>query len=71
MTMKSPQSVIGSSASDCEIDMMLFAGSNPVTALQVIGQALNYMNARGIEKASHRSALMKAGRKALKQLGEM
>ena len=70
MTMKSPQSVIGSSASDCEIDMMLFAGSNPVTALQVIGQALNYMNARGIEKTSHRSALMKAGRKALKQLGE-
>jgi len=71
MTMKSPQSVIGTSASDCEIDMMSFASSNPVTALQVIAQTLNYMNSRKIEKVSHRRALVKAGRKALVELGDM
>lgn len=63
--------VIGSSASDCEVSMMLQAGHSPVRTLAEVANTLHYMNANGIEKKAHRHALMKAGRAALKKLGEM
>ncbi len=63
--------VIGTSASDCETGMMLSATTSPVSTLATVAQTLHYMNANGIEKISHRKALMKAGRKALNVLGEM
>jgi hypothetical protein len=71
MTTKTPERVIGSSASDCEIEMMLAAGSSPVATLATVAETLYRMNAQGIEKVSHRKALMKAGRVALKKLGEI
>ena len=70
MTTRTPERVIGSSASDCEIEMMLAAGASPVTTLATVAETLYHMNARGIHKVSHRKALMKAGRKALKLLGD-
>ncbi|MAM85749.1 hypothetical protein [Marinobacter sp. UBA2678] len=63
--------IIGSSAHDCEVSMVLNAGSSPVRTLTEVAETLHYMNANGIEKISHRKALMKAGRKALNVLGEM
>lgn len=66
-----PGQIIGTSASDCEISIMLNATTSPVTTLATVANTLHYMNANGIEKISHRKALMKAGRKALNVLGEM
>ena len=68
---KAPQYVIGSSASDCECDMMRHAETSPLSTLATVAETLHYMNANGIEKISHRKALMKAGRKALNVLGEL
>lgn len=62
---------IGTSASDCETGLMLSATTSPVSTLEKIALTLHYMNANGIEKVSHRKALMKAGRKALNVLGEL
>ncbi|AOY88609.1 hypothetical protein BKP64_10765 [Marinobacter salinus] len=61
--------VIGTSASDCETGMILSATTSPVSTLATVAETLHYMNANGIEKISHRKALMKAGRKALNVLG--
>ena len=66
-----PENLIGTSASDCEIQMMLSATTSPVSALAAIAEALHYMNSKGIEKTSHRRALLKAGRKALAVMGDM
>jgi len=63
--------VIGSSASDCDVSMTLQATHSPVRTLCEVAETLHYMNANGIEKISHRKALMKAGRKALNVLGDM
>ncbi len=63
--------VIGTSASDWETGMVLSATTSPVSTLATVAQTLHYMNATGIEKISHRKALMKAGRKALNVLGKM
>lgn len=68
---KSPEQVIGTSASDCEIGLMLSATTSPVATLATIAETLHHMNARGIEKISHRKALVKAGRKALAVLGDV
>ena len=68
---KGPQYVIGSSASDCETSLMLSATTSPVSTLATVAETLHYMNANGIEKISHRKALMKAGRKALNVLGDV
>jgi len=68
---KTPEQVIGTSASDCEIQLVLQASTSPVTTLATIAETLHYMNARGIEKVSRRRALVKAGRKALAVLGDM
>ena len=62
---------IGTSASDCETSMVLQAGHNPLRTLDEVAGALHYMNTNGLEKISHRKALMKAGRKALNVLGEL
>lgn len=67
---KTPEQVIGTSASDCELTMMRNASAAPVKALVIIAETLHYMNANNIEKASHRRALMKVGRKALTVLGD-
>lgn len=67
---KGPKYVIGSSASDCETSLMLSATTSPVSTLATVAETLHYMNANGIEKISHRKALMKAGRKALNVLGD-
>lgn len=67
---RAPQHVIGSSASDCECDMMRYAETSPVSTLATVAETLHYMNANSIEKISHRKALMKAGRKALNVLGD-
>lgn len=69
MTKKHALQVIGSSASDCEIEMMLCATNNPATTLETVADTLQYMNEQGIGKVSHRKALMKAGRQALNVLG--
>lgn len=68
---KTPEQVIGTSASDCEISMVLCATTSPVTTLATIAETLHHMNAKGIEKISHRKALMKAGRKALAVMGDV
>ena len=68
---KTPEQVIGTSASDCEVELVLQAGTSPVKVLETVAETLHHMNARGIEKVSHRRALMKAGRKALNVLGDM
>ncbi len=60
--------VVGSSASDCEIQMMGQADRNPLSALNAVAGALHYMNSKGVEKISHRRALVKAGRKALAEM---
>jgi aspartate aminotransferase-like enzyme len=49
---------------------MLSATTSPVSTLATVAETLHYMNANGIEKISHRKALMKAGRKALNVLGD-
>lgn len=67
---KSPEQVIGTSASDCETETMLSATTSPVSALATIAETLHHMNAKGIRKISHRKALVKAGRKALAALGD-
>lgn len=67
----SPAWLVGTSAEDCSITMQNRVASSPMGALSDVAQALNYMNTNGIEKKAHRHALMKAGRAALKKLGEM
>lgn len=67
----SPAWLVGTSAEDCSITMQNRVASSPMGALSDVAEALNYMNTNGIEKKAHRQALMKAGRAALKKLGEM
>ncbi len=52
----------------CPASIYALAGCITLTE---VAETLHYMNANGIEKISHRKALMKAGRKALNVLGEM
>lgn len=63
--------LIGSSASDCEITLMCQVKNSPFEALSEVARALYWMNEQSIEKLSHRRALVKAGRAALKKLGDM
>lgn len=62
--------LLNTSASDCAISVEGMANRQPANALAVVGAALVYMNNHGIGRKSHRQALMKAGRLALKTLGE-
>lgn len=63
--------LIGTSASDCEISLTCQVETSPLRVLTSVATALFYMNEQGIEKVSHRKALVKAGRAALKNLGDM
>ncbi len=63
--------LIGTSASDCEAGLMCGVERAPMRTLTSVATALFYMNEQGIEKVSHRKALVKAGRAALKKLGDM
>ncbi|MFL1404228.1 hypothetical protein ACJO2E_02645 [Marinobacter sp. M1N3S26] len=61
----------GTSASDCEISIMNGAETHPVETLVEVANALHHLNLKGWERKSHRQALVKAGRKALKKLESM
>lgn len=63
--------LIGTSASDLEISLTCQVEKSPMRVLTNVATALFYMNEQGIEKVSHRKALVKAGRAALKKLGDM
>lgn len=65
------QRYTGSSADDCRITAGLSADRDPATTLCEISLVLNEMNEHGIEKKSHRQALARAGRLALKRLAEL
>lgn len=65
------QKLVGTSASDCEIKIVGQADKHPMATLREVAGTLHYMNCRGIEKVSHRRALVKAGRKALTVLENM
>lgn len=65
------QRLTGTSASDCEITVMNSVESHPVEVLADVANALCWLNEQRLEKKAHRQALMKAGRAALKKLGEM
>lgn len=62
--------LLNTSASDCSISMEGMADRKPADALAVVRSALIHMNENGMDRKSHRQALMKAGRLALKKLGE-
>lgn len=61
----------GTSASDCDITMMRKVDTAPAEALAEVVNALHHLNTQGLDKKAHRQALMKAGRAALKKLGEL
>jgi len=63
--------LLGTSASDCECTMLLVAENRPMAALEQVAAVLHLMNVSGQEKKAHRLALVKAGRVALKKLGEI
>lgn len=61
--------LLGTSASDCETTLMRKVEINPYTALITCGATLAHANQTNRDNKSHRQALMKAGRAALKELG--
>jgi len=50
---------------------LLAAQNRPMAALEQVAFLLQLMNISGQEKKAHRLALVKAGRVALKKLGEL
>jgi hypothetical protein len=62
--------LLNTSASDCECTLMLLADSRPIEALSVVSCSFRQLNAAYVERKAHRQAFLKAGRKALKKLGE-
>jgi len=70
-TRKMAVQLLGTSASDCECTMLLAAQNRPMAALEQVAFLLQLMNISGQEKKAHRLALVKAGRVALKKLGEL
>ena len=63
-----PDSLINTSAADCAVSIMRTAYTDPIYTLHLIADTLQLLNDRGLEKKSHRQALLKAGRAALKEL---
>lgn len=63
--------LINTSASDCAITMNNKAESDPVDTIGEVTQVLIMMNHKGIERKSHRQAMLRAARKALNSIGEM
>jgi hypothetical protein len=63
--------LLGTSASDCDITITNRVAVNPYTALLDVANTLVQANQTNRENKAHRQALMKAGRQALKDLGEI
>lgn len=64
------QRLINTSAADCSITLTNSANSNPVETIGEITQVLVMMNHQGIDKKSHRQAMLRAARKAMASLAE-
>lgn len=62
--------LLGTSASDCAISLDNDANRDPAGTIRKVLSVLHLMNLRGIEKKSHRQAMLRAGRKALNKIGE-
>ncbi len=62
--------LLGTSASDCAITLSNSADRDPSGTVREVLSLLQLMNARGIDKKSHRQAMLRAGRKALSAIGE-
>ena len=69
-TEKDMNGLINSSASDCQITLDCGLANDPAGTLRRVISVLHMMNFHGIEKKSHRAGLLRAGRKALNQIGE-
>ncbi|MDY6799363.1 MAG: hypothetical protein SVX28_11675 [Pseudomonadota bacterium] len=63
--------LLGTSADDCEQNIMRSVEINPYSGLIEAASALVHANQTNRMNKAHRQALMKAGRKALKDLGEI
>lgn len=63
--------LLGTSADDCGASIDLEVEVNPYRGLMTVAATLVHANQTNRENKSHRQALMKAGRKALKDLGEI
>lgn len=63
--------LINTSASDCAITMDNRATYHPVETIGEATQLLVMMNHKGIEKKSHRQAMLRTARKALNSIGEL
>jgi hypothetical protein len=63
--------LINTSASDCAISLNTDADRDPAGTIRKVLSVLHLMNFRGIEKKSHRQAMLRAGRKALAEIGEI
>lgn len=70
VTEKDMNSLINSSASDCQSSLNCQLANDSAGTLRRVISVLHMMNFQGIEKKSHRAALLRAGRKALNQIGE-
>lgn len=62
--------LINTSASDCAISLNNDAERYPAGTIRKVLAVLHLMNVRGIERKSHRQAMLRAGRKALNKIGE-
>ena len=63
--------LLGTSADDCEQNIMRSVEINPYSGLMTVASTLVHANQTNRLNKSHRQALRKAGRKALKELGDL
>ena len=63
--------LLGTSADDCAQNIMRSVEINPYRGLIAVASTLVHANQTNRQNKAHRQALMKAGRKALKDLGEL
>lgn len=70
-TEKEMRALISTSAADCDSSLNCSLANNPADALRRVTRVLHQMNALGIEKKSHRQAMVRAGKKALAKIGEL
>ncbi|WP_372986979.1 hypothetical protein [Marinobacter sp.] len=62
---------LGSSAADCASTLDCAVANHPETTLVEIVHCLMVMNHKRIERKAHRTAMLKAARKALNKIGEL
>ena len=62
--------LLGTSVDDASTTLINQAESRPACLLVDVAMVLTIMNKEGIEKKSHRQAMLRAGRKALNTIGE-